>query len=69
MGIEAVIWYLVLLDSVIANVIALCCASWYKKKFKKFSKYFPIVKGWTLLYLALVLWVGYGLYRLGVISF
>jgi hypothetical protein len=69
MGIEAIIWYLVLLDSVIANLIAFCCKAWYRKKFKKFSKYFPLVKGWTLLYLILVLWVGFSLWRLGVLSF
>ncbi|MAG01756.1 hypothetical protein CMI42_00295 [Candidatus Pacearchaeota archaeon] len=66
-SIEGVIFYLVLLDSLFANIATYCCAKWYKKNFKGLSKWFPMVKGWSLLYLVLVLWVGYGLYRLGLL--
>ena len=66
-NIEAFIFYLVLIDSIGANLTAYCCAKWYKKNFKGISKYFPLGKGWTVWYLILVLWVGYGLYRLGIL--
>jgi len=66
-GIEAIIYYLVFIDSVVANLLAWFCAKWYKKNYKGFFKHFPATKGWCALYLILVLWVGYGLMRLGVI--
>ena len=63
---EAVIWYLFLADSVLGNL-----AVWFSPKMRKFyrkqkflHKYFPVRKGWMFVYLLLVLWVGYGLYRL-----
>ena len=68
-NIEAIIFYIILLDSVMANITASCCAKWYKKKFKTFSKYFPVVKGWTIYYLILVLWVGFGLLRLRILPY
>ncbi len=68
MSIEAIIWYLFLIDSIGANIVAWCCAKWFKKKFKGWIyKHLPLTKGWALMYLILVLWVGYGLNRLGVI--
>jgi len=66
-SIEAIIWYLILLDSVIANIISFWGVKWYKKNYKKLYRYFPITKGWSLLYLILVLWVGYALLRLGIL--
>jgi len=67
MVVEAVIYYLVLLDSIGANITSWCCAGWYKKNFKWFWKHFPATKGWAAWYLILVLWVGYGLMRLNII--
>jgi len=66
MNIEAIIFYLLLIDAIGANIITYCCAKWYKKNFKKYTffKYFPLAKGWSAYYLILVLWVGYALYRL-----
>jgi len=66
-NIEAIIFYLILLDSVGANLTAFCCGKWYKKNFKTFSKYFPVVQGWTIWYLILVLWIGFSLNRLGIL--
>tara|TARA_Y100000310_G_C20686917_1_gene819611 strand:- start:421 stop:645 length:225 start_codon:yes stop_codon:yes gene_type:complete len=71
-GIEAVIWYLVLLDSLGANIAAWFFPKRSKKllgKFGKFAKHFPITKGWCAWYLVLILWVGSGLYRLGLLGF
>jgi len=64
---EAIIFIAFLADSLFANVASWCCAKWYKKKFKKFHKVLPLTKLWTAIYLILVLWVGYGLYRLNIL--
>lgn len=68
-GIEAIIWYLVLLDSIFAGTVAWCFPGMLKKskRLKKLNKVLPLTKGWTAVYIILVLWVGYGLLRLGVL--
>jgi len=68
MVIETIVWYIFLADSLITNLIAWSCPKWYGKKYKKFSRVFPLTKGWGILYLALVLWVGFSLSRLGVLG-
>ena len=65
--IEGILWYLVFVDSIFANLIVWFFPNWYEKKFINMSKYFPANKGWSLLYLVLVLWIGYALSRLGYI--
>ena len=65
--IEQIIYYLILLDSVIANIVAWFFPKLYKKNYKGFYKHFPTTKGWCLWYLILVLWVGYALIRLGIL--
>ena len=65
--IEGILCYLVFVDSIFANLIVWFFPNWYEKKFKNMSKYFPANKGWSLLYLVLVLWIGYALSRLGYI--
>ena len=67
---EQVIWYLFLIDSLGANIAVWLfpkTITWYKKNFKTASKYLPLTKGWTFVYLILVLWVGYTLVRLGIL--
>ena len=66
--IEEILWYLIFIDSVFANLIIWLFPKWYKKKFKNVSKYFPASKGWSLWYLILVLWIGYALLRLNYLS-
>ena len=66
--IEEILWYLVFIDSILVNLIVWLFPNWYEKKFKNMSKYFPASKGWCLLYLVLVLWIGYALLRLGYIT-
>jgi hypothetical protein len=63
--IEALIWYLFLIDAIMANLTVLFWKKWWIKK--KLNKLFPITGWWTLLYLSLVAWLGYALYRLGVL--
>ncbi len=65
--IEALIWYLFLIDSTGANIVVWFFPKWYKKKAGWFYKHFPASKGWALLYLILILWVGSALNRLGII--
>lgn len=69
MGIEAIVFYLFLIDAVFANIVAFFFSGWYKKNYKGFWKHFPTTKGWTIVYLILVLWVGWALKRLGVLAF
>ncbi len=67
-GIEGIIWYLFLIDSIGAVITSFCCAKWYKKNMHKgIVKHFPATKGWCLVYLILVLWVGSALLRLGIL--
>ena len=66
-NIEATIWYAVLLDSIGANIVAWFCADWYRENLEAIYKHFPATKGWCFVYLMLVLWVGWVLYRLEVL--
>ena len=68
LGVEGIIWYLLLIDAIGANIVSWFFASWYKKQFKGWTKHFPASKGWSVYYLVLVLWVGYALSRLGMLS-
>lgn len=66
---EIILYFLVLADSIFANV-----AAWgtfgdeLTKRYSIFGKYFPIRRGWTTYYLVLVIWLGWALFRLGVIG-
>jgi len=67
-NIEAIIWYLFLIDSLGAGLISICCVNWYKKRFKSsLSRHLPLTKAWAGIYLILVLWGGSALYRNGVL--
>ena len=68
MGIEAIIYYLVLLDSIGSIVLSFFFSEWYKKNYKRWHKHFPKTKGWALWYFVLVLWIGWSLSRLGIIN-
>ena len=59
MGVEVIIWFLFLLDSFFANLGAWFFPKWYKKNFPGLAKHLPLAKGWTAIYLLLVLWVGF----------
>ena len=62
LGVREIIFYLLLLDSVMANLAAWFFSKEYKEKFKWFAKRFPASKGWCIWYLILVLWIGYLVY-------
>jgi hypothetical protein len=65
MTIESIVFYILLIDAIAANVLALFGADWYAQNFGGLSRWFPLAQGWALYYLALVLWVGSLLYRSG----
>lgn len=55
----SVIFYLLLLDSIVANIIAFFGETWYIHHFRLISRFFPLSKGWTIYYFVLVLYIGY----------
>ena len=65
MLIESIIFYVLLIDSVSANLVVWFGEQWYLRHFKVFTKIFPPARGWALFYLILVLWAGSLLYRSG----
>jgi len=67
MSIEAIIFYLFLIDAISCNLLVLFGSRWYTQHFRVFSRWFPPAKGWALYYLILVLWIGSLLYRQGAL--
>jgi hypothetical protein len=67
MSVEAIIFYLLLIDSVGCNLMVIFGSQWYTKHFRLFSRWFPPAEGWALYYFILVLWIGSFLYRAGVL--
>lgn len=66
-SLEVIVFYVLLLDALGANVMAWGTdGKWYKKNFSFLSRQFPDTKGWSTYYLILVLWMGYMLWRSGV---
>jgi len=59
MSIETVVFYLLLLDSIGANLVVWLGEAWYTKHIRFISQFFPPAKGWALYYLILVLWIGW----------
>ena len=69
-NIESIIWTLILLDAIGANIVMWIFPKWYSKKFKgPITKLIPESKLWATIYLAMTLWVGYALFRLGILNF
>jgi hypothetical protein len=66
---EAIFWYLILVDALIYNVLVYSKGKWHKKTAHWVSPWFPFNKFVGLLYLVLVLWVGFALLRLQIILF
>jgi len=54
-----IIFYILLIDSIGANLVAWFDGKWYAKNFRIFSRWFPATKGWTAYYLILVLFIGW----------
>lgn len=59
-----VVFYLLLFDSIVVNILAWSGSEWYIKHFRIFSRYFPITKGWAVWYFILTLWIGFLIFYL-----
>lgn len=57
-----IIFWILLVDSIGANIVSWTGNKWYRENFKLISRWFPPAKGWTILYLVLVLYIGYLVY-------
>lgn len=57
--IQTVVFYLLLIDSIVVSIIALAGREWYVSRFPTVSRYLPITKAWAIIYMALVLWIGF----------
>ncbi len=67
MSFEAILFYLLVIDSVSCNLLVLFGSKWYTQHLRIFSRWFPPAEGWALYYLVLVLWIGTLLLRLNLI--
>ncbi|MBR9683775.1 hypothetical protein GOV03_04520 [Candidatus Woesearchaeota archaeon] len=63
---EEIIWYLLVLDCLIYASLTIT-ASWHSKTAHHFWKGVPLHWGMAIWYAVLVAWVGYALFRLGVL--
>lgn len=68
MTIQEVVFYLLLIDSMGAILVATFDQKWYTKHFRIFSRFFPPAKGWGTFYFMLVLWIGWLLYTTGKLT-
>jgi hypothetical protein len=68
MNVEAIIFWLLLIDAIGANLVAWSgYREWFTKNFKPLSRFFPLTRGWTTYYLVLVLFSGYLLWKFGAL--
>lgn len=62
--IESIIFYLLLLDALSANVFAWSGGDkWWRRNFAPIARHFPLSRGWTTYYLVLILLMGIMLSR------
>lgn len=54
-----IVFYLLLIDAVGANILAWFGSDWYVHHFRLMSRWFPASRGWATYYLILVLFIGY----------
>jgi hypothetical protein len=54
-----IIFWVLLADSLIANIIAWTKLSEKFNKIKFYKRYLPLTKGWTVWYLIMTLFIGY----------
>ena len=64
--IEKLLWYLLALDCLVYAAMTFS-ASYHSKKTHHFWKGIPLYWGMAVWYIVLVAWLGFALYRLGVL--
>lgn len=63
-NIESIIFYLLLIDAIGANLLAWSGGQlWWQRNLNVVARYFPLSRGWTSYYLVLVLLIGWILAR------
>ena len=69
MSIEVIIFYILVVDAVLANLFAWTPdgQKWYQRNFAIISRYLPLKRAWTTYYMVLVLFIGWILYSFGVL--
>ncbi|MCB9808841.1 hypothetical protein H6776_00385 [Candidatus Nomurabacteria bacterium] len=64
-SIDSIVFFVLLADSLVANIIAWFGSRWYLDHFQIMSRWLPLTKAWSLGYFLIVLWVGSILLRAG----
>ncbi len=64
---EGILWYLFLVDAVAYNFLA--WTSFHKQQTHWASAHFPLNKLLGFLYLFLIIWLGFALYRMQLLGF
>jgi hypothetical protein len=54
-----IIFYLLVIDSLGAVLMSWWGSAWWRRNLGTFSRFFPPARGWSLLYLVLVIVIGY----------
>jgi len=53
-----IIFYILLVDAIGANILTWFGSNWYIHHFRTLSRVFPPAKGWVVYYLILVVFIG-----------
>ncbi len=66
--VESILWYLFFIDCILYNILSWTKGTKIHKQISHWlSDYFPLNKLYGLLYLFMVIWTGYSLYRLQIV--
>ena len=66
--IESIIFYLLLIDALGANLLAWGGGQkWWQKQLSPIARFVPLARGWTTYYLVLVVVMGIMLYKNGIL--
>ncbi len=66
---EGILWYMVVLDCLVYNLMAWTVGKWHNRTTHWISPYVPMNKVLGIIYFLLVVWVGDALLRLNIILF
>jgi len=68
-NLESIIFYVLLLDATFAVVLAFFGGRvWWRTLLPQVAKHLPLTRGWTLVYLSLVLFMGYILHKHDILT-
>jgi len=67
--VEGVVWYLILIDCIVYNIFSWTYGKKHTRTTHWVSEHFPLSKFMGLMYLFLVVWTGFALYRMQLLGF